>query len=214
MLRESKDPAARERGEAGKVSVSTNELSKPREPFQSAYGLALEQFDWGYPNKLQTQWLHSQGVKSLKALLSPWPVGATRVTFDGDYFDPDPCGVNALTFVCFDRGEPIDVCAWFPRTGKLATYLGRAVFLGDEDDLFNPATWFGGDDLLIHSSPIEWLRADREGVVILDEAKAGPYLAQCRSVFCADAALAARVRKLIRPKPILKIHTERKVANG
>ena len=122
--------------------------------------------------------------------------------------------MNALTIVCFDRGVPIDICAWQPKTGEIATYFGRAVFLGDEDDIFNPATWFDGGDLLIHASPLEWLKADREGVVILNEKRAGPSLTQCRSAFCADPALAARVRKIIRPKPTLKIHTERKVANG
>ena len=178
------------------------------------YQLALDQFDWGHPNELQIQWLTSRGV-GFNALWSPWPIGATRVAFDGDRFDQDPKGKNALTFVCFDRGEPIDIVAWQPKTGEIATYEGRAVFLGDEDDCFNPATWFGGDDLLIHASPLEWLKADREGFVILDEARAAPYLAPCRSVFCADPALAARVRKIIRPKPILKVFTAAKeVANG
>ena len=174
--------------------------------------LALKQFDWGHPNELQTQWLVSQDV-SFNALLKPWPIGAARVAFDGDRFELDPKGRHALTFVCFDRDEPIDVCAWQPKTGEMATYSGRAIFLGDEDDVFNPATWFDGGDLLIHASPLDWLKADREGVVILDMARAGPQLAQCRSVSVADDKLAAKIFKSTRPiEPAVKIFIQEEIA--
>jgi hypothetical protein len=63
--------------------------TKPEFDPQANYALALDQFDWGHPNELQTQWLVSRGV-GLEALLKPWPVGATRVSFNGDWFDPDP----------------------------------------------------------------------------------------------------------------------------
>jgi hypothetical protein len=80
MLDKAKAPAEvlQDQGRGEREASWTNQISKPREPFQSGYGLALEQFDWGHPNKLQTQWLHSKGV-GLKAMLWPWPAGATRV---------------------------------------------------------------------------------------------------------------------------------------
>ncbi len=174
--------------------------------------LALKQFDWGHPNALQVQWLTSQGV-SFDALLHPWPIGATRIRFDEGRFDIDAKGKDALTFVCFDGDEPIDICAWQPKTGEIASYTGSAIFLGDEDDIFNPASWFGGDDLLVHSTPLEWLRADREGVVILDHARAGHLLAQCRSVSVANDALAATIFRNTRPiQPTVKIFIREEIA--
>ena len=173
--------------------------------------IALDQFYWGHPNELQTQWLTAQGV-SLNSLLCPWPIGATTLRFDGDRFEPDRKGINALTLVCFDRGEPIDVIAWSPRTNDLASYLGRAIFLGDEDDAFNPATWFDGEDLRIHASPIEWLQHERQGVVILDERRAGAILRNVRSVICTDTALAERVHECVQRKPNLKIFIDERRA--
>jgi hypothetical protein len=50
---------------------------------KAKYGLALDQFQWGYPNELQTQWLVSQGV-SFDALLQPWPFGAVSISRDAE----------------------------------------------------------------------------------------------------------------------------------
>lgn len=155
-------------------------------------GLALAQFDWGHPNNSQLHWLRDQGVK-LHALLCPWPVGAIRARLDGPYFVPDDDGSKAITFVCFDRGIPIDVCAWFPTTGETATYLGRAFCLGDHDDCYNPATWFAESGLLVHASPLEWLRANREGIVIIRPKLSYANLRHVPRIVCADVEHAEKV---------------------
>jgi hypothetical protein len=171
----------------------------------SPHAIALAQFDWGHPNELQTQWLTSKGV-DFEALLKPWPIGATRVRFEDGYFIPDEAGERVITIVCFDSGVPIDIVAWQPKTDQLATYLGRAVFLGDEDDCFNPATWFGDDDLIVHTSPMDWLRANREGVVVIDQTHAGEILRRVQSVRCSDDEMAATVHRWLSPaEPSTKI---------
>ena len=50
--------------------------------FNSPYGTALEQIEWGLPSELQSQWLSAKEWSA--AAWSPWPVGAVRVRFDGD----------------------------------------------------------------------------------------------------------------------------------
>jgi hypothetical protein len=142
--------------------------------------------------------------------MGEWPIGAADVSFDGHgHFAIDAQGERVLTFVAFNAGDPIDIIAWQPRTGQLATYAGRASFLGDEDDVINPATWLDGADLLIHASPLEWLQHEREGLVIVNYKLAGAYLRNAKSVFCEDIDLAKKLRKAVRAasKPRVRIYT-------
>jgi hypothetical protein len=177
------------------------------EPFASPYGFALEQFDWGHPTEAETSWLVRQGI-SLEALLKPWPIGATNVDVSRGAFVPMENGERVLTFVCFDRGFPIDVVAWQPRTGKLALYSGLAFCLGDVDDIFNPATSFDGHCLHIHATPLEWLQSGRDGIVIVKPKLARAYLGHLPSVFCPKPDHARKVRRWVRvPQHNPKIFT-------
>ena len=173
------------------------------------HGLPLEQFDWGHPSEFETAWLTKRGV-SFKALMGDWPVGAANVNFDGKgHFDIADDGERALTFVAFNAGNPIDIIAWRPRSGQIASYTGAATFLGDQDDAINPATWFNGGDLIIHATPLEWLQHDREGLVIINFKRAGAYLRIAKSVYCPDINVAQKIRRAVKAasKPTLKIYT-------
>ena len=141
--------------------------------------------------------------------MGDWPVGAANVNFDGDHFNLASDGMRALTFVAFNADSPIDIIAWAPRSGQIASYAGAATFLGDQDDAVNPATWIDGGDLLIHATPLEWLQHDREGLVIVNFKRAGARLRNAKSVYCADIETAKKLRKAVRDasKPTLKIYT-------
>jgi hypothetical protein len=168
--------------------------------------LALEQFDHNNISEFETAWLTKRGV-TFKALMGDWPVGAANVTFDGaGHFDLCKDGERALTFVSFNAGDPIDIIAW---RGQIASHTGAATFLGDQDDVVNPATWLDGRDLLIHASPLEWLQHDREGLVVVNFKRAGAYLRNAKSVFCPDINVAKKLRRTVKvaSQPILKICT-------
>jgi hypothetical protein len=73
--------------------------------------------------------------------------------------------VAAIIFPAPDeRGQLIDLAAWEPETGRLALLLARVSMLG-QDNLYG---WRVGEPLLVHESPLEWLRAGREGVFVID----------------------------------------------
>jgi hypothetical protein len=180
--------------------------------FRPDYGLALMQFDWGHPSTLQLQYLAGRGV-SYNALLLPWPVGAIQARFDGDYFIPDPNSERCLTFVAFDRGGPFDVVAWQPKSGRLGVYLGHAFCLGDHDDIDNPALTWGDGALQVHSSPWEWLRADRAGIVVVRPKLAHAYLANVPRIHCSDVSFGKKLETWIQPpRPRAQLLVEEKAA--
>lgn len=161
---------------------------------------------WQTPalSPVELRWLRGQGL-SRAAILSPWPIGATNVTFTGKAFKLDANGERALTFLVEDCGEAIDIAARQPRTGKLATLLGTGFAIGQEA-IFNPATYFAGDALLVHETPLQWLLAERKGIVILRPDLAHAYLANCQRLAFSDARFAQTVKAWLRPpKPTAEI---------
>ena len=69
-----------------------------------------------------------------------------------------------------DDGDAIDLAAWSPTSERLATWLGRAWAI-DQFRLLSPRlSEFGA--LPVHKTPLEWLRARRDGIVIIDSEKA------------------------------------------
>jgi hypothetical protein len=81
--------------------------------------------------------------------------------------------VVAVVFLAFDDlGNPLDLVAWEPETGRLALWLGRVSMLG-QDNLYG---WRIGEPLAAHETPLEWLRAGREGVFVIDPQRASPLL--------------------------------------
>ena len=160
---------------------------------------------WGFPNDDELYWLLDQGV-SEDAL---WPISGATVLFDGPTFDIDAEGQRALTFCAEDRGEVIDLIAWQPRTGALASWRGQAFCLGDIDHIINPATYFAGDALRVHATPLDWLLADRDGIVIVRSDLVPAYLGNCQRIRCSNQAHARQVEKWLKPrKPMVDILVE------
>jgi hypothetical protein len=72
-----------------------------------------------------------------EAMASPWPIRGSSVIFDG----------NVFSF----SGD-----AW----------CGVGFCLGNAD-ILNPGTYSDDGSLHIHATPLEWLRADRDGICIV-----------------------------------------------
>lgn len=161
----------------------------------------------GHPNELQTRWLMAQRVTDT-ALLNPTSIRAANVAFLDDHtFDFDKTGVPALLFAVEEGDKEIDWVAWQPRHGKLACWRAAAFALGQEA-IFNPATYFAGFTLRVHRTPLEWLKADRDGIVIVQPRYAHAYLRDAR-MSCPDAELARQVEEWIKsPRPRAEIFVE------
>lgn len=96
-------------------------------------------------------------------------------------FHFDPAGELAVVVEALEieHGERwiVDHVAWpNDRPSEFATAAGRADLLG-ADQVDNPASSYGGRPLLVHRTPLSWLRASCQGVVVLDERRAGARLA-------------------------------------
>jgi hypothetical protein len=107
-------------------------------------------------------WLTSRGVDVL-SVVSPTPVRLAhgRVAADG-CFEPEPNGPGWLVFQ-----EPGDWVFWQPRTREMATWLGRSFALSEEL-IFEAVTYAINGRLRIFASPLDWLKANRNGIVVID----------------------------------------------
>jgi len=72
---------------------------------------------------------------------------------------------NAQRWLAFEEAE--DTVFWQPRYGTIATYANRAFALG-EAAINDPGTYALDCSLNIYADPLEWLRAERDGIVVLD----------------------------------------------
>jgi hypothetical protein len=104
---------------------------------------------------------------------------------------------GAMTFVVRDRvGDPTDIAAWSPPR-PVALWLGRGALLGAEYALAPRMT----EGLLVHASPLEWLRAACRGVVILDERKARTLLYAAQPLEVASVAQGGMLRRALQLDP-------------
>ena len=152
-----------------------------------------------YTQTAELERLFAHGVAP-EAMAEPWPLHSARVVFDGLYgFDFKGDGEPAIIFKAEDRGDEVDRIAWQPTAGKLASCSGCTFCLGDLDQLYNPATYFMGGSLRVHPDPVGWLRANREGIVILRPDLTYAYLRHCPRLVFADQSHAERVWNWMQP---------------
>jgi len=160
---------------------------------------------WGIPADEDILWLLEQDIPETW-LYTPWPISSTTVSIARGQFREDAEGDRALIFRCTDHNSIVDLIAWHPESNRLASWCGAGFCIGDIDDIFNPATYFAGDALRIHASPIEWLRADRDGIVIARPELAGVYLGRVPRIVFTDIKLAERTERQIK-KPTAIVET-------
>lgn len=121
------------------------------------------------------RWLLSHGVR-IEDITTPIAIRASRVTFQpdgryrkcpgtGDFALILPVPADPVTMIT-DLGV-LDLIAWSPKSGRIATRLGIAFALGEEqidvDGLGNSVL-----PIPVHRDPLDWLRAGRRGLVISD----------------------------------------------
>ena len=133
-----------------------------------------------------------------------------KVVFDGDRFEfsryrPDGA-CNAFVLPALDHfGEVIDLVAF--RHDRCATWFGRAGLLGGEQP-FLPRV--GDVALDVHESVIDWLRAGRRGVVVINLARAASDLRAAAPLRAATPEHARRLRTALTvPAPTILIRGKR-----
>jgi hypothetical protein len=153
------------------------------------------------PSGKSLRWLLDQGVAfdTLYKVKSGWVIFDDRGSFD---LDPAMTGDPVMIMQATDADAAdavIDLVAWSARDHKVATWRRVAFALGDVSQCFNPASRFCGDALRIHASPLDWLKADGDGLMILQPRFVHTYLRFVPRVVCPDETVAALVYKHLQP---------------
>jgi hypothetical protein len=100
-------------------------------------------------------------------------------------------------------GEPADLFAYAPSTGQFGAWLGRIGLLGEQFAL-EPRT---GEPLTVFRSPLEWLRAGRRGVVVLNADRARSLLWAAQPLAVDNRQFGLKLRAaLIAPAPQILVN--------
>ncbi len=149
------------------------------------------------------EWFIGNGVPPIN-LVKTWAGYSDLVLHDDVIFLDNGCfefcryregkAQQALTFVAWSRdGYAEDVIAWQALSGKVAAWLGHACMLG-EDTLVGPRL---GDGLTVHASPLDWFKANRYGVVVLDPVRSGPKLRDAGTLIAGSIEAARKLKKMM-----------------
>ncbi|PVE23645.1 hypothetical protein DC522_14435 [Microvirga sp. KLBC 81] len=148
------------------------------------------------------------------ALAGPTLVRVSHVHFNGDIFDfaddhPIVEGEPVFVFLVTDLwGEPIDLIAWNPATGRTATWLRRAFALG-EAKIHAPRLSEHGE-LRVHRTVLGWLRARQEGICIIRPEVAAIRLECAGSLLAEDEAHGEELDQILtRPRPRILVTSSR-----
>lgn len=149
----------------------------------------------------------AEGVAQIDLAVPDMILGANVVFLDRTFAFPDELDeaedvTSAFVLLCRDDyGEAIDLAAWAPSTERLATWLGRAWAI-DQFRLMMPRL-AESEALPVHKSPLEWLRARRDGIVIIDCERAKWQIAYLgRSLIVEDVSHGRVLRQaLTMPEP-------------
>lgn len=131
-------------------------------------GLYPDLSKFGTPKQAQLDWFKANGV-AIEALAKPEPV---RVTNDNQIVFPE------------DR----DAVFWQPKTSQIVTWSGRAFALG-QNAISKAGTYVFDRQLQIHADPLEWLRQDRRGIVVLEWTRAFDMLRDCPRIAVSERVL-------------------------
>jgi hypothetical protein len=140
-----------------------------------ALDLLLDPNEVSTPTTEVLRWLLGKGV-AIEAIAAAadgrgrmhWAIGAARVCFQPDgYYTPAVTGDFAFIIAAQTSAGVADLVAWQPATGRLATRLGLAGLLGQRcaEEVRDEIT---PGPVRVWRTPLAWLRAGRDGVVIVD----------------------------------------------
>jgi hypothetical protein len=164
--------------------------------------------------------LATTGV-NLTALIQRWqtrPLDVPRIDrvifddrggFEFARYRNDRRGTGAMIFIVRDHmGDVIDLAAWGPPR-PLALWIARGLMLGSEN-LFGFRMREG---LEIHPTPLEWLRAGCQGVVIIDPEKSADLLRRAEPLQASSFAHGRALCKLLdvkRPRILVPASADRR----
>jgi hypothetical protein len=142
-----------------------------------------------------------------RALVYPELPARARVVFfpDRPLFDfAEDVGEDGFVpaFVILARdefGDACDLVAWAPGEARVAAWLGRASMLGLES-LWAPGIMYDGA-LVVHETPREWLRSERQGVVVVEPQRAAPLLREAKHLCASTAEHGFSLRSLLASRP-------------
>ena len=146
----------------------------------------------------QINWLLQKGVTPVSIIYPDAIFMARGRSDDRGFFEPTPDGEVWLAF-----REDYDVVFYRPKTGEFAWETGRAFAL-NEEQIDNPATTAFGQHLKIFGNPIDWLRHNRDGAVIVRWGDAFERLRDVPSI-AIDQSLIEIYRRSMRPTQMPKL---------
>jgi hypothetical protein len=150
------------------------------------------------------EWFLRQGVPSPTLVYPELPRRARVVFYEDrplfDFLDEvGEQGVQAILFPARDHdGKIADLVAWSLSPRRLASWQGAAALLG-ADEILAPRLMQEAA-LWVHRTPLEWLKSDREGVVIIDPRRADLALRDFGPFFVHSNAHARELLELFRSR--------------
>ncbi len=138
------------------------------------------------------------GIKPVNLCNGPWMTQVDRVLFDGEFFDfadaDDDRGEKVFTMGVRSDTGLVDVAAWNPASGRLATWLEQGYALGEY--LIKDHVDEDSPGLAVFRSPLDWLRADCCGIVILRKSFTREVLAFVKVLLAENEYHRVELRKL------------------
>lgn len=163
----------------------------------------------------QIDWLLTHGVPASALACDPPVIGTVIPRNDGTFDFCDESRTEAPTeqavlFVSLEPdGTATDLVAWCPQSRRLGTWLGRAALLGDPaGPRLDPA-----GALPLWRSPLDWLRNNRDGVVIVDIARAARALIDLGPLLAETSHHAAEIHAAFEMmRPAILMHQQAEAA--
>jgi hypothetical protein len=105
------------------------------------------------------------------------------------------------------RNEPLDLVAWSVKTGQVAAWRNRATILGEENLMASRVNASGS--LVIHRTPLGYLKSRRRGVVIVMPRYAARRLIDHGPFEAEDEEHRRQLRKVLTmPTPVIHLPGE------
>ncbi len=162
------------------------------------------------------EWFLSNGVPAT-ALVYPELPRRARVSFHRDqpFFDfADDVGEegeDAVIFLCRNiDGDEADLVAWGCGSRQLAAHWGAVDVLGAEGILAPRLTLEAA--LPVHRTPLDWLKAERQGVVIIGAMRAAVALRDFGPLAAEDEAHGRELEEIFRQTAPVIYVPERRLA--
>lgn len=141
-------------------------------------------------------------------------LGVARIELHGRYWEPADHGLTCITLPLWAGDDAIDVLALDVSDER--KWWRRADLAPVIDELEIRRAVHFDEPLVIHRTPLAWLRSGGVGTVVLDwDATLGFWLAGCRRFLCHDPSTGARLDKALRsPPPSFEIKLAKEPRNA